>query len=292
VTAPPRIAFLLNKPKSANSTSRFLLAMRGLREMGATVDVIAGKERLIELSSLRADHDLYVLKQIAGVPPSLAGALHARGASIVNPFPVTLALRDKVATTGILDAAGVPTPATYVVSREGLLAPLLEHGPLVVKPYDGTCGHGVRVVHRVSALRDAPDDYRPILAQRYHPPDGPDLKIYVIGERVFGVEKHFPAVTEEEKHGRPFVPSAVHREIALRCGEAFGIDIYGVDIIESRGRPYVVDMSSLPGFKGVPEAGDLLARHFYRAAERAREGELQPPPSLGLPNRIGEHTLS
>src|SRR2546425_8664481 len=42
--------------------------------------------------------------------------------------------------------------------------------------------------------------------------------------------------------------------ISLRCGRAFGIDLYGVDIIESEGMPYVVDMCSIPGFKGVPDA--------------------------------------
>jgi len=59
------------------------------------------------------------------------------------------------------------------------------------------------------------------------------------------------------------------RDIALRCGRAFGIDLYGVDIIESDGMPYVVDMCSIPGFKGVPNAVTLLAQYFRNAAERA-----------------------
>jgi ribosomal protein S6--L-glutamate ligase len=280
MSRPPRIAFLLNRPKSANSTSRYLLAMRALRAMGATVDVIAGKGRLIDLASVRTHHDLYVLKKGSGIPRSLAGALHAQGATTVNPYPVTIALHDKIVATRILQSAGVPTPATYVASREALLAPLLEQGPLVIKPYDGSGGYGVRVVHEPSALSDDSAGSGQILAQRYHPPDGRDLKIYVIGGRVFGVEKEFPARTEEEKHGRPFSPTAEQRDLALRCGEAFGIDLYGVDLIESEGRPYVVDMGSLPGFKGVPDAGTLLARYFYRAAERARDDETPSASSL------------
>src|SRR5207247_9306136 len=60
---------------------------------------------------------------------------------------------------------------------------------------------------------------------------------------------------------------------AVRCGQAFGIDLYGVDIIESEGKPYVVDMCSIPGFKGVPDAVPLLTRYFYEAAERGASGE-------------------
>jgi len=49
-----------------------------------------------------------------------------------------------------------------------------------------------------------------------------------------------------------------------------------MDIIESGGKPYVVDMCSIPSFKGVPDAPQRLARHFRAAAERAARGERPP----------------
>lgn len=268
-----RIAFLLGRAYAPDSPSRFPLVMRALADAGVDVQVITAKRRLIDLATVRVEHDLYVLKQISGISLSVAGALHARGATIVNPYPVTVALRDKVVAAHILEAAGIPTPATYVVSHPELLTPLLDDGPLVLKPYDGTCGYGVSVVRSVAELAAWPADKSPILAQRYHPPDGRDLKVYVIGERFFGVKKNFPARTEEEKHGEPFTPTSEQRDIALRCGRAFGIDLYGVDFIESAGKLYVVDMSSIPGFKGVPAAPSHLARYFQATAERAARGE-------------------
>ncbi|HEV8382686.1 MAG TPA: ATP-grasp domain-containing protein [Gemmatimonadales bacterium] len=269
---PLRIGFLFRRPYAPTSKSIFPQVMRVLAERGVSVDVIAGKGRVIDLTTVRVEHDLYVLKQISGISLSLAGALHAQGATIVNPYPVTVALHDKVIAARMLEAAGAPLPATFVVSHPELLAPLLSEGPLVVKPYDGTGGYGVRVVRSEAELVPAEWDKQPILAQRYHAPQGRDLKIYVIGERLFGVKKKFPARTEEEKHGEPFGPTAEQREIALRCGRAFGIDLYGVDFIESDGNLYVVDMSSLPGFKGVPDAASHLASYFYAAAERAAAG--------------------
>src|SRR5436190_8991697 len=93
-----------------------------------------------------------------------------------------------------------------------------------------------------------------------------------IGGRIFGVKKVFPRRTEAEKQGEPFTPTPELCEIARRCGQAFGIDLFGVDIIESDGTPYVVDVNSIPGFKSVPDAPMRLAKYFYAAAERASRG--------------------
>ncbi|HYX82940.1 MAG TPA: ATP-grasp domain-containing protein [Gemmatimonadales bacterium] len=273
-----RIGFLVGRPYKETSLSVLPMVMRVLADAGVTVQTVAGKGRLVDLSAIRPEHDLYVLKQISGISLSMAGALHAQGATIVNPYPVTVVLYDKVVATRTLEAAGVPTPATYVVSQPEFLLPLLKDGPLVVKPSNGTGGYGVRVVRNEAELvaEPLPNGKIPILAQRYHPPEGRDEKIYVIGERVFGVKKTFPARTEAEKHGEPFTPSEEQCDIALRCGRVFGIDLFGVDFIRSKGKLYVVDMSSIPGFKGVPNAPALLADYFHAAAARAAYGEAVP----------------
>jgi ribosomal protein S6--L-glutamate ligase len=273
-----RIGFL-SRSYSANSSSRMPLVMRALADAGVIVNVVGAKGQIIDLSTVRVEHDLYVLKQIDGTALSLAGALHAQGAAIVNPYPATVALRDKITACRILQAAGVPTPASYAVSHPGLVAPLLEEGPIILKPYDGTCGFGVRVIRSAAELAAVPAGKNPLLVQRYHAPQGRDLKIYSIGGRFFGVRKIFPALTEEEKHGEPFTPTQELCEIAERCGRAFGVDLYGVDVIESERKPYVVDMSSIPGFKGVPDAPSHLARYFHAAAERAARGHPVAEPA-------------
>ncbi|PYM86028.1 MAG: hypothetical protein DME09_03675 [Candidatus Rokuibacteriota bacterium] len=263
-----RIGFLA-RSFSPESRSYVPLVMRALAEAGVVVDLVHPAAGVVDLSTVRVEHDLYVLKQQSGLATSIAGVLHAQGAAIVNPYPVTLALRDKIVTARILQAAGVPTPVTYVARRLEQLAPLLDEGPLIVKPYQGTEGFGVRIVRNLAELAAAPAGKEPLFAQRYHPPQGRDRKIYSIGDRLFGVKKIFPARTEEEKHGEPFTPTPELCEIARRCGQAFGIDLYGVDIIESDGKPYVVDMSTMPGFKGVPDAPSHLASYLYEAAKHA-----------------------
>jgi len=259
--------------------------MRALAEAGVIVDVVHPLRRLIALSEVRVEHDLYVLKKTSRLALSLAGALHAQGAAIVNPFPVTVALRDKIITSRILQVAGVPTPATYVAAHPTDLAGLLDEGLLVVKPYLGSDGHGVRIVRSVADLSAVRTGKEPVYAQRYHPPQGRDRKIYVVGTQLFGVKKVFPVKTEADRAGEPFTPAPELCDIARRCGAAFGIDFYSVDIIESDGKPYVVDMCSIPGCGGVPDAPVHLASYLYAAADRAAQGwRLQTPQAMD-----GEH---
>jgi ribosomal protein S6--L-glutamate ligase len=276
-----RIGFLVPRT-SLHSRSYMALVMRALVGASVDVDLVYPVDRAVDLSDVRVDHDLYVLRKTSGLALSLAGGLHAAGAAIVNPYPVTEALRDKIIAFRILNAAGIPTPATHVASRAAELAPLLDAGPLVLKPHQGGGGYGVRIVRNAAELAEVPyNRHEPLFAQRYHPPEGRDRKIYVIGDQMFGVKKIFPRRTEEEKLGEPFTPAPELRDIALRCGRAFGIDLYGVDIIESGGKPYVIDMCSIPGFKGVPDAPQRLARYLRAAAERAARGE--PPYAAAEP---------
>jgi len=273
MTKKLRIGFLL--PHYSTRSRSFMPAVvQAVADLGAVVDIIHPVDHAVDLSEVRVEHDLYILRQTSRLSLSLAGALHGLGAVIVNPYPVSAALSDKIQASRILRAAGVPTPATYVASQPDQLLPLLDSGPLIVKPYRGGGGHQIRIVRTPAELTAVDCGRDPVFAQRYHENDGRDRKIYAVGGQMFGVKKVFPRRTEEEKFGEAFTLSPELRDIAVRCGQAFGVDLYGVDIIESGGAPYVVDMCSIPGFKGVPDAIRLLAQYFCTAAERAARGEL------------------
>jgi ribosomal protein S6--L-glutamate ligase len=267
-----RIAILMH-PYKPGVRSNWPPVLDLLTQRGAQVDVIHPEERVFDLAALRVEHDLYVLKEKTDLTLSLGGALHTAGAAILNSFPASIMLRDKVITSRLLEAAGVPAPDSYFAAHPAELVPLLDAGPLVIKPFRGSRGVGVRVVRTADELRDVPHDGQPVYAQRYLPPDGRDRKLYAIGPDVFGVKRAWPAVTFEEKLGEPFPVTGELAELVVRCRYALGIDLFGVDVIESGGRPYVVDASSFPGFAGVPDVPERLARYIYAAAERAARGE-------------------
>ena len=246
--------------------------VRLLREWGVEVDVLYPEEELTDLGAVDGECDLYVLKSGSEPALSLAGALHAAGATLLNPYPVAAACRDKIVGTRILQSAGIPTPQTYVTGDPGQLAPLLETGALVVKPHRGSQGRGVRVIRDPVELDSLPIEMGVVFAQRHHESDGRDRKVYCIGEQVFGVKRVWPVSNYRDKVGEPFTVSQELRAIALDCGRAFGLEVYGLDIIVSEDRPYVVDVSSFPGFKGVPDAALRLADYIYAAGQRVMDG--------------------
>src|SRR5438046_9470238 len=101
-----RIGFLFRRPYGAGHVSIFPKTMQALADAGVVVDVIAANGRLIDLSTVRVEHDLYVLKQISGISMSLAGALHAQGAAIVNPYSAAGAIRVHVDFVRVLATTG------------------------------------------------------------------------------------------------------------------------------------------------------------------------------------------
>jgi ribosomal protein S6--L-glutamate ligase len=269
-----KIAFLLVKHPPERKSPIMPEVFRLLADRGDDVELIYPDEGVTDLARVRVEHDLYVLKSGSETALSLAGALHHQGATILNPYPAASALRDKVVSTRILQAAGVPVPETWVTADASRLAPQLEGGPLIVKPYRGSQGRGVRVVRDPAELGAGEGGEGALyFAQRYHAPDGTDFKIYSVGGRACGVRRVWPPRTYEDKLGQPFEVSPELTEITLRCGEALGIDLFGVDVVMSGGRPWVVDMQSFPGFKGVPDAPAKLAEAIHDAALRAVAGD-------------------
>ncbi|HEX8994440.1 MAG TPA: hypothetical protein VF812_00260 [Ktedonobacterales bacterium] len=247
-----------------------------LKGRGVTLDLIYPEKQLTDLSQVKVEHDLYLLKSGTEPALSLGGSLHMLGAVTLNPYPVVSMLRNKIIVMRALQAAGAPVPDTYMTTKVSDFVPLLAAGPLIIKPYRGTRGRGVVVVRSADELEGLTEEDDLLLAQRYHAPDGPDgfdYKVFRIGERIFGIRRRWPIRTYEDKVGYPFEPSAELRDIALRCGQAFGIDLYGLDIVMSHGKPYVVDLNKFGSYMGVPDGPQLLAEYIYRAGERAMRGE-------------------
>lgn len=246
-----------------------------LHSLGCETEVIDPDAGPFDLGAVQTDADVYILKSGTEAALSFAGVLHARGARVVNPYPVAAACRDKVVQTHVLAEAGVPVPQSWMSVDPMSLLSQLSEGPLILKDPRGSQGRGLEIVHDRDRLAALPAG-TPWLAMRYYRPEGQDLKLYRIGDEVFGVERIFPARTYTQKLGRPYAVSDELRDIVLRCGDAFGISVYGVDVIRSRGKHWVVDMSSFPGFKGVPAAGRRIVDHVLSNSDATVTGVTAP----------------
>lgn len=258
---------VITKREKATKTGSVMQETIGLlNQRGINVEQIYPDDQAINIADIKTDCDLYLLKSGTETALSLAGVLDAAGAKILNPYLTVVAMRDKIISTKLLLDAGVPLPETFFTAHAGLLADALKDGPLVVKPFwAASQGRGVQIIHSDDELESVTSDEGLVFAQRYHKPDGRDYKLYVIGEQVFGVRRVWPPKTLEDKLGEAFDVDGEMKEIALNCGRAFGVGLYGVDVITSNGKPFVVDINTFPGFKGVANAAELLADFIMEA---------------------------
>jgi ribosomal protein S6--L-glutamate ligase len=258
---------------------RFMLARRAdgpsaivreveelLRRRGFDVSSVIAEEAVQRPEHLGDEADLWLLKSYTPLSLSLAGVLHRAGARVLNPWPACMAARDKIAAAQVLEAAGIPSPRSWVTGDLALLAPMARQMPLVVKPYMGWRGEGVRVVRGEAELLALPRPQEPVLVQELVPGPGADLRVYVVGDRVFATRKPFSA-TSFSVPGQEVAVSGDVRSIALRCGDAFGLGLYGLDLIEAPDGPRVVDVNYFPGYKGIPDAAWAVADYVAAHAE-------------------------
>lgn len=236
-----------------------------LARRGFTVETGIAEEMVVRPERLAVAHDLYILKSHTELSLSLAGILHAQGARLLNPYRSCLATQDKIVAAQRLLAAGIPTPRSWVTGDLSQLKAIVEERPLIIKPYRGHCGAGIVLVNRPEQLASLPPPQSPLLVQEYVAGSGEDLKVYVVGEEVFAVRKPFSA-TSFTQPGWPCGVSAEVRAIALRCGRAFGLGLYGLDIIESASGPLVVDLNYFPGYKGVRNVAPRIAAYVEEYA--------------------------
>ena len=229
-----------------------------LRSTGMRVAEAIPEEVVLRVDDLDPAEDLYVLNSHTELALSLASLLHARGARLLNPYPACMLAQDKVTACNLLRRAGVPAPRTWVTGDLELMAPLLADGPMIVKPHRGHRGAGISMVHDEEQLAAVPAPEGPVVVQELVSGPGLDLKVYVVGERVFAVRKPF-APDSFARPGQPCRVSERVRDIAMRCGEAFGLGLFGLDLIEGPDGPVVVDVNYFPGYKGVQGAAPLIA---------------------------------
>jgi ribosomal protein S6--L-glutamate ligase len=193
------------------------------------------------------------------------------GKPTVNRRAAIAAVHNKAEMAVALAANNIPTPQTMLgqVGRLAVQAPLTSY-PLIVKPIFGDNSQGLRVVHSPTELAELSWPDPVALAQPYLPSDGYDLKLYGIGNNVWAVRKPSPfnmagqssAVSAELV---PITPAL--RDLGRRCGQVFGLDLYGVDCLETSAGIAVIEVNDFPTYTGVPEADNKLADYIIQKAQ-------------------------
>ena len=105
------------------------------------------------------------------------------------------------------------------------------------------------------------------LAQRYFKTDGYDLKLYGIGDQIWAVRKDSPfnahAKVDKSKEGLAQATPELE-DLGKRCGHLFGLDLFGVDCIETEAGVLIIEINDYPNYTNVPAANEHLAEYVIR----------------------------
>ncbi|MGQ0672688.1 MAG: ATP-grasp domain-containing protein [Hyphomicrobium sp.] len=253
------ICFLVDRPLGDPKSPEMNAAARDLQRRGYKVSSVLFSELYLDLGRIAVTADLYISKASTELQISLAGILHDRGARLLNTWASSSYVRDKARVTAALMAAGVPVPPSCLASDSRRAALELGRERVIVKPVRGTSGRGIEIVSTPADHDRLPRG--PHFVQVYDRLSNDDLKVYVVGREVSIVRRSFPATTVEEKLGRPHADPLIEA-IGRKVGDLFGLELYGLDVVETSAGPVVVDVNACPGFVGAPDAGRRVAAYI------------------------------
>jgi ribosomal protein S6--L-glutamate ligase len=188
--------------------------------------------------------------------------LEAAGVVVMNPPKAIEAAVDKYLTTARLAAAGLTIPRTITCqTADAAMAAFAELGSdVVLKPLFGAEGRGItRLNDEALALRafSLLEQLGAVLyLQEFVEHEGADLRLLVIGRRVFGMRRRNPldwrtnvsrGATPEPLEVTPELASLAHHAAA-----AVGAPLAGVDLLPGRdGRLYAIEVNAVPGWRAL-----------------------------------------
>lgn len=219
---------------------------------------------------------------------AVVSQFEAMGVPVVNGAEAILRARDKLRSLQVLGHAGVPVPATVVVrSSADLDDAIIQVGglPCVLKLLKGTQGIGVMLAESRESLESILQAFwslgHTVLLQQFiQESKGKDVRALVVGGRVVAAMRRAARVGEFRSNihrggsGHAVRLSATDHETAVRAAHCLGLDVAGVDFLESDEGARVIEVNSSPGFQGLEAATqvDVAAAIVAHAARRAVRG--------------------
>ncbi len=245
-----------------------------LQQWGHDIDILEPQATITNLTNLATQgYDAYVLKSLADGPGmSILAAAEAVGIPTINNSRAIRLVRDKAVAAAFARAHGLPVPPTYFVAHPRLLEQIpIEDYPLVVKPTNGSSCKGIYRLNSpadLATLEMDETDGSFLLAQRYAENTGFDIKVYVTGNEVYAaIAKKSPLHGDVEEKFIPLTPEL--RKITLQVGKLFGLDIYGIDVVETPQGLAILDINDFPSFGRVPRAVGRISEYILHVAKQA-----------------------
>lgn len=234
------------------------------------------------------------LTGVDAVIPRIGASVTFYGTAVVRQFEMMKVFtatesqalvrsRDKLRSLQILARAGLGLPKTAFTNYSKDVKSIIKNvggAPLVIKLLEGTQGVGVVLAENNNAAESVLEAFnglkaRVIVQEFIKEAGGADIRAFVVDGVVVG------AMKRQGKEGE--FRSNLHRggtaslyeltedeeNAALKAAKVLGLGIAGVDMLQSKKGPLIMEVNSSPGLEGIEGAtGKDIAKSIIRYIER------------------------
>jgi len=289
-----RIA-ILSRKRGLYTTGRFIESARSMGHEPVVLDplrcflVLARRSPQIYYGA--ADRPLPPMDLVI---PRIGASVTDHGLAVVNQFdmmgvpmvnnsqPIARS-RDKLRCFQLLTRKNIDIPRTVMAREPHQIGPALEAvggPPVILKLLRGTQGIGVILAETEQAVQSVLDTLwslgQTILIQEFvAESEGKDIRALVVGNRVVTAMRRQARFGEFRSNIHRGAGGVVvdldeeYRRVAVQASQVMGLQVAGVDLLESHQGPKVMEINSSVGFEGLEKATGLdIARLILEYAVR------------------------
>jgi ribosomal protein S6--L-glutamate ligase len=229
------------------------------------------------------------LKDVDAVIPRIGASVTFYGTAVVRQFEMmkvftaTESQRDKLRSLQILSRAGLNLPKTAFTNISKDAKRIIDQvggAPCVLKLLEGTQGVGVVLAENRSAAESVLDAFqglkaRVIVQEFIEEAKGADIRVIVVDGVVVGAMKRQAKEGEFRSNlhrgGTATLVELTEEEenAALKAARVLKLGVAGVDLLQSKSGPMILEVNSSPGLEGIENAtGKDIAKQIIRYVER------------------------
>lgn len=188
------------------------------------------------------------------------------GVRVFNPASAIEKCADKFYACSLLEDAGIPTPKTIVAEKYGdAMRAFHELRDVIVKPLFGSLGVGMlRVNDRNIAYRlfkSLEFERNICYIQEFVPHKNEDVRSFVLGDEAIAsmkrVGESWKTNVARGAQVQAYELGDKIKEVCVRTAKLVGCEYAGVDLIERGGEFLVIEVNSIPGWKGLQSAAKV-----------------------------------
>jgi ribosomal protein S6--L-glutamate ligase len=286
---------ILSRNKKLHSMRRLLHEAKKARVQAEVVDpldcqlLLQGRASAVLLGGTPLPHYDAVLPRIGASITDYGLAVvrqfEALGTRTVNSSKAIGESRNKMRALQMMTQAGLQVPVTALTRTQRNLRAIVEQLgglPIVLKMLKGTQGVGVMLMHTPISLGTVLETLRgleqDVLIQQFIAEGaGRDYRALVVGDKVIAAmmrrapEGEFRSNIHRGGEGTLVKLPPAYEKAALKACKVLGLEVAGVDLMESNQGPTILEVNSSPGFEGIEKATGLnIARAIIQHIKRTR----------------------